>query len=95
MYVAGKLSRKAERLIKITHDSLMLGVEAVKPGNTFGDIGHAIQSYVESHRMSVVRDFVATAWDAYSTLHQTLFTTGNRGLAQHLSQVCSLRLNRW
>ncbi|WP_300033466.1 type I methionyl aminopeptidase [uncultured Roseobacter sp.] len=57
MYVAGKLPRKAERLIQVTHDALMLGIEAVKPGNTFGDIGHAIQSYAESHRMSVVRDF--------------------------------------
>ncbi|MBT8409333.1 MAG: type I methionyl aminopeptidase, partial [Alphaproteobacteria bacterium] len=57
MYVAGKLPRKAERLIQVTHDALMLGIEAVKPGNTFGDIGHAIQGYVESHRMSVVRDF--------------------------------------
>lgn len=57
MYVAGKLSRKAERLIQVTHDSLMLGIEAAKPGNRFGDIGHAIQSYAESQRMSVVRDF--------------------------------------
>jgi methionyl aminopeptidase len=57
MYVAGKLSRKAERLIQVTHDALMLGIEAVKPGNTFGDIGHAIQRYVEAERMSVVRDF--------------------------------------
>ncbi|MFV2034089.1 MAG: type I methionyl aminopeptidase [Halocynthiibacter sp.] len=57
MYVAGKLSRKAERLIQVTHDALMRGIEAVRPGNTFGDIGHTIQSYVESHRMSVVRDF--------------------------------------
>ncbi|MFW2587872.1 type I methionyl aminopeptidase [Sagittula sp. SSi028] len=57
MYVAGKLPRKAERLIQITHDSLMKGIDAVKPGNTFGDIGHAIQSYVEAQRMSVVRDF--------------------------------------
>lgn len=57
MYVAGKLSRKAERLIQVTHDALMLGIEAVKPGNTFGDIGHAIQTYVEQNRMSVVRDF--------------------------------------
>lgn len=57
MYVAGTLSRKAERLIQVTHDALMKGVEAVRPGNTFGDIGHAIQTYVESHRMSVVRDF--------------------------------------
>jgi methionyl aminopeptidase len=57
MYVAGKLPRKAERLIQITHDALMKGIEVVKPGNTFGDIGHAIQSYAESQRVSVVRDF--------------------------------------
>ncbi|WP_085863798.1 type I methionyl aminopeptidase [Pseudooctadecabacter jejudonensis] len=58
MYVAGgKPNRKAERLIEVTHDALMLGIEAAKPGNTFGDIGHAIQTYVESQRMSVVRDF--------------------------------------
>lgn len=57
MYVAGKLTRKAERLIQVTHDALFKGIEAVKPGNTFGDIGHAIQSFVEAERMSVVRDF--------------------------------------
>ncbi len=57
MFVAGKLPRKAERLIQVTHDALFKGIEMVKPGNTFGDIGHAIQTYVESQRMSVVRDF--------------------------------------
>ena len=57
MYVAGQLPRKAERLIQVTHDALFKGIEAVRPGNTFGDIGHAIQAYVEAHRMSVVRDF--------------------------------------
>jgi len=57
MYVAGKLTRKSERLIQVTHDALMKGIEAVRPGKTFGDIGHAIQAYVEGHRMSVVRDF--------------------------------------
>jgi methionyl aminopeptidase len=57
MYVAGKLSRKAERLIQVTHDALMVGIDAVKPGNTFGDIGAAIQRFAESNRMSVVRDF--------------------------------------
>ena len=57
MYVAGDLPRKSERLIQVTHDALMKGIEAVRPGNTFGDIGHAIQSYVEAQRMSVVRDF--------------------------------------
>ena len=57
MFVAGNIGRKAERLVQVTHDALFKGIEAVKPGNTFGDIGHAIQTYVESHRMSVVRDF--------------------------------------
>lgn len=57
MYVAGKLSRKAERLVQVTHDCLMRGIEAVRPGNSFGDIGHAIQTYAEGHGMSVVRDF--------------------------------------
>jgi methionyl aminopeptidase len=57
MYVAGQADRKSERLIQVTHDALMKGIEAVRPGSTFGDIGHAIQAYVEAHRMSVVRDF--------------------------------------
>ena len=57
MYVAGKLPIKAKRLIETTHEALFRGIEAVKPGNTFGDIGHAIQSFVEAQRMSVVRDF--------------------------------------
>lgn len=57
MYVAGKPSIKAQRLIQVTHDSLMKGIEAVRPGATFGDIGAAIQTYAEGHRMTVVRDF--------------------------------------
>ncbi|MBF9027491.1 type I methionyl aminopeptidase [Rhodobacterales bacterium LSUCC1028] len=57
MYVAGNLNRKAERLIQVTHDALFKGIEIVRPGATFGDIGHAIQTYVEGNRMSVVRDF--------------------------------------
>jgi methionyl aminopeptidase len=57
MYVAGQAPRKSERLIEVTHEALMRGIAAVRPGATFGDIGFAIQSYVESQRMSVVRDF--------------------------------------
>jgi methionyl aminopeptidase len=57
MYVAGRPSRKAERLIDITHDALMEGIKQVAPGNTFGDIGAAIQRFAEAHRCSVVRDF--------------------------------------
>ncbi len=57
MYVAGKPKPIARKLIDVTHDALMLGIAAVKPGNTFGDIGHAIQTYAEAQGMSVVRDF--------------------------------------
>jgi methionyl aminopeptidase len=57
MYIAGEISRKADRLIEVTHEALMMGIAAAKPGNTFGDIGAAIQTYVEANRMSVVRDF--------------------------------------
>jgi methionyl aminopeptidase len=57
MYVAGQPSTKARLLLDVTYESLMLGVAAVKPGATLGDIGHAIQVFVERHRFSVVRDF--------------------------------------
>ncbi|SEA11158.1 methionine aminopeptidase, type I [Rubrimonas cliftonensis] len=57
MYVAGRPNRRAERLIDVTHESLMRGIAAVKPGGAFGDIGAAIQAYAESERCSIVRDF--------------------------------------
>ncbi|MBX9683598.1 MAG: type I methionyl aminopeptidase [Hyphomicrobium sp.] len=57
MYAVGDVSRRAERLMTVTYESLMRGISAVKPGNTTGDIGHAIQSYAESERCTVVRDF--------------------------------------
>ncbi len=58
MYAAGEIPRRAERLIEVTHESMMRGIAAIKPGNTTGDIGAAIQAYAEGEeRMSVVRDF--------------------------------------
>ncbi len=57
MYAAGTPSTKAARLMDVTYDSLMRGVAAVRPGATLGDVGHAIQTFVEGHRFSVVRDF--------------------------------------
>lgn len=57
MYGAGAVKPWRKRLIEVTHEGLMRGIAAVKPGNTFGDIGHAIQTHVEAARMSVVRDF--------------------------------------
>ena len=57
MYPIGTVKPRAERLMKITYEALMRGVAAVKPGNTTGHIGAAIQAYAESERCSVVRDF--------------------------------------
>ena len=58
MYGVGEISRKAERLINVTHEALMAGIAVCRPGNTTGDLGAAIQAYAEGERMSVVRDFV-------------------------------------
>ena len=57
MYAVGPIARKAERLIEVTYEAMMRGIAAVKPGATTGDIGHAIQNFVEPQGMSVVRDF--------------------------------------
>jgi len=57
MYVAGHANRKARRLIDVTYEALMRGVEAAKPGHTTGHIGEAIQNFSEGERCSVVRDF--------------------------------------
>jgi len=57
MYVAGTAPTRARMLMQITYEAMMRGVEAAKPGATLGDIGYAIQSFVEANRFSVVRDF--------------------------------------
>lgn len=57
MYPVGEIKRAAERLLEITHECLMLGIAAVKPGARTGAIGEAIQTYAEAERCSVVRDF--------------------------------------
>jgi methionyl aminopeptidase len=57
MFAVGDISRRAERLIDVTYEALMRGIAAVKPGNTTGHIGAAIQIFAEKERCSVVRDF--------------------------------------
>ncbi|MEJ5978699.1 type I methionyl aminopeptidase [Novosphingobium sp. PS1R-30] len=57
MYLVGDVSLKAKRLVDVTHECLMLGIEQAKPGNRVGDIGAAIQRYAEVNRYGVVREF--------------------------------------
>ena len=57
MYAIGEIPRRAERLLEVTYEAMMRGIAVIRPGATTGDIGHAIQTYVEAQHMSVVRDF--------------------------------------
>lgn len=57
MFYVGKPSSAARRLVETTQECLYRGIDAVKPGSTLGDIGHAIQTFAESRRFSVVREF--------------------------------------
>jgi len=57
MYIVGEPGVLARRLIDVTREAMWRGIRAVKPGATLGDVGHAIQSYVEAERFSVVREY--------------------------------------
>ncbi len=57
MFMIGKPSILAERLVNITLECLYIGIKQIKPGASFGDIGAAIQHYAEKNRFSVVREY--------------------------------------
>ncbi|WP_311269665.1 type I methionyl aminopeptidase [Sphingobium sp. WCS2017Hpa-17] len=57
MFIVGEAAIKARRLVEVTYECLMLGIEQAKPGNHLGDIGYVIQRHAEKHRYGVVRDF--------------------------------------
>ncbi len=57
MFLVGKPSVLAERLVRVTQECLYRGIDAVRAGATLGDIGHAIQSHAEAQHFSVVREF--------------------------------------
>jgi methionyl aminopeptidase len=57
MFIVGEPRRKAERLVDITYEAMMAGINAIKPGVTLGTIGAVIQEYAEERRCSIVRDF--------------------------------------
>ena len=57
MYLVGDVPLKARRLVDITYECLMLGIEQARPGARLGDIGAAIQSHAEAQRYGVVREF--------------------------------------
>jgi methionyl aminopeptidase len=54
----GRVGEGEQRLMKVTRESLLAGIDACRPGKRVGDIGHAVQTHAESHGYSVVREFV-------------------------------------
>ncbi len=57
MFQVGKTSVLAQRLSRVAHECMKIGIEMVRPGVHLGDIGHAIQKHAEAHRYSVVREY--------------------------------------
>ncbi|MGV2870982.1 type I methionyl aminopeptidase [Colwellia sp. E150_009] len=57
MYMIGDVLPIAKKLVDVTYQAMWKGIANVKPGNTTGDIGHAIQTHAEMHGFSVVRDY--------------------------------------
>ena len=57
MYLVGDVSLKARRLVDVTYECLMIGIEQARPGKRLGDIGAAIQAHAEQFRYGVVREF--------------------------------------
>jgi methionyl aminopeptidase len=81
-YPVGEVTEEVQQLLDVTKTSLYKGIEQAIVGNRIGDIGHAIQSYVEAHGFSVVRDF--TGHGIGRTIHEDPyiphFGTSGKGL---------------
>lgn len=57
MFYVGEPGVLARRLVELTHEAMIKGIQAIRPGAKLGDIGHAIQQLVEANRFSVVREY--------------------------------------
>ena len=93
MYVVGgETSILADRLCKVAQEAMYRGMETVKPGSTIGDIGHAIQKYVESERFGVVREYcghgIGTVFhDEPQVLH---YGQANSGMVLEEGMTCTI-----
>ena len=79
MYEIGNVPRAAARLVEVTYEAMMRGINAVKPGAHLGDVGHAIQSFAEAQRCSVVRDFCGHGLGQVFHDHPNVLHYGERG----------------
>ena len=86
MFYVGDVKLKAKKLVEITYEAMMRGIEMVKPGNTTGDIGHAIQSFAEKKNYSVVRDFCGHGLGKVFHDQPSILHFGRPGEGEVLSQ---------
>ena len=84
MFCVGDISVKAKNLINTTYESMMLGISVIKDGATIGDIGYAIQNYVEKKDFSVVRDFCGHGIDTQFHREPNILHYGNKGEGETL-----------
>ncbi len=81
MYLVGDVPLKARRLVEVTYECMMMGIEHAQPGARLGDIGAAIQAHAERQRYGVVRDFCGHGLgrlfhDAPEVIHAGIAGTG-------------------
>lgn len=86
MYFVGEPSIKAKRLVKVTQDCLMLGIDKAKPGAHLGDIGYAIQNYAEKNGFSVVRDYCGHGIGKIFHMEPSVLHYGKKGTGAVLEE---------
>ena len=86
MYYVGKPDVRAQRLCTVTFEAMMLGIEQVRPGATLGDIGNAIQKYVEGNGFSVVREYCGHGIGQIYHEDPQVLHYGNRGVGLRLEK---------
>ena len=86
MFWVGDVSVKAKRLTEVTYEAMMRAIRMVKPGVTLGDLGHAIQTYAEAARFSVVRDFTGHGLGRVFHAAPTVLHYGNAGEGMALEE---------
>ncbi|MEL6423167.1 MAG: type I methionyl aminopeptidase, partial [Pseudomonadota bacterium] len=85
MYPVGEISRRAERLLAVTYEALMQGIDAARPGATTGDIGAAIQRFAEGERCSVVQEFCGHGLGQVFHDRPNILHYGNPGSGEKLA----------
>lgn len=88
--LVGEVSEEMEFLVRSTEEALYVGIEQARAGNRVGDISHAVQCYIESRKLSIVRDFVGHGIGR--TMHEDpqIPNYGKRGRGERLKPGMTL-----